>query len=328
MRSAPRVRRAAFTLVEIMVALTLSGVLGGILYALSTEALLSFARNVSINKSYTDARLALDRLGVAVQCAAQSPQLVGVDGKPTTASPAAGLRFYRYAPQASYALPSSGPTLTSQTLSMTAQPSQGAPQVGDVVTIGGIGFQATVASVSAGGSPYSVSFKNADGTRPNDPLSSFCVPANPAAATVSSCRSALLFNRVAFVTVNRQLRYYPAALTSDDANFNNAASYKVVATLPTNPTTLQTTASGLPVNPADENAAQAGLPFRLGGNGTVLVTLCAEAPDYSRRNNFATNAASTGPSVINGGSYNTLGSFGSFTQMQVAYAPRCPSLLR
>ena len=92
-------RSAAFTLVEILVATCLSSVVGLIVYGVASEGLTSFARNVSINRSYSNARQSIDRISIAMQSAGHTPILVtntGTDVPSGTATTAAGIRFWRY----------------------------------------------------------------------------------------------------------------------------------------------------------------------------------------------------------------------------------------
>lgn len=253
-------RAAAFTLVEILVTLSLSGVLAAIVYGVATEALVSFAKNVSINKSYGDARLALERIAVTLQSAGHLPILVDANGAPTTAAPAAGIRFYRYAATPRYVIQGT-PALTVNTLTVSVAAGQARPEVGDMATIESIGFQAAIQSVSGSG-PVTMTFS---GT-----LRSNCSPAPAATFTaLTTSTPCLVFTPVAFIAVNNQLRYYPRSktLAADGTAFNNAANYDVLATLVANPG----------MTPLD------CLPFQLEAGALVRATVRAQAPDYSQR---------------------------------------------
>ena len=90
-------RRAAFTLIELLITTSVASVLGGIIYVVASEGVVSFARNASINRAYTDARITIDRLATAIDSAGQTPTLVDATGTALVgATQAQGIRFYRY----------------------------------------------------------------------------------------------------------------------------------------------------------------------------------------------------------------------------------------
>ncbi len=280
-------RPAAFTLAELLVTAGLSVILASIIYTVGSEALVSFARNISINRSYSDARIALDRIAQTVQSSGHTPVLVNSDGLTTAAaSPAAGIRFYRYDSTPCYLITAG--LVNAKTITITVPSVNDSPQVGDLISIGAIGFQGLVTAVSA--DKKTLTFANT--------LASGCVPATavtslaPVAATPSTDAvqySCLAFTQVAFVAVGTQLRYYPRAATSATA-FSTAANYKVIANLVASPS-----------NPNQQ------LPFQLGPAPTINVTICAEGPDYNNRQ---------------------LGTANTFTQFETCLGSRCPLLLR
>ena len=295
-----KIPRAGFSLIELLVTVSLSGLLGGILYGLSTEAMVSFGRNISINKSYTDARMSLDRLGQMIQAAGHTPILLDATGTPTAATQAAGIRFWTCDSDPKYAI--AAPVMTGKTLSLTLNPGQSAPVAGNLVFIDGIALQAVIPAGGVNANGTTITFPSA--------LSTY-LPASSAGATTASFTPAslLLFKQVAFIAVGTQLRYYPVAMTATGAAndpFNNANNYQVIANLVSNPAIT----------------AQS-LPFVDGIGSTIQVTICAQAPDYCNRSlNQATGTNNFGST------YNSAGSAVTFTAMQSSFASRCPVILR
>lgn len=323
-----RRRRAAFTLIELLIASAVSVLLSGIIYTLGSEALITFSRNISINRSYTDARLSLERIANAAQSAGHVPTLVDSSGLNSNNTQAAGCRFYRSETAHTYAIPSGNSG--SSTLAITVATGQYVPAVGDLVAISQIGFQGTITSLTctvlllpdaknAGPVPVTATLGFA-GT-----ITSGCVPplsaakdftiksgspsANPpVAGTAYSCQ---IYTQVAFIAVppvngaatgSTQLRYYRRAMSASATGtacgglaafnnataFNNAANYKVIASLPLNGSATQL------------------LPFAV-TSPVLNITLCAEGPDYNNRSLHTAN---------------------TFSQMNTSLGARCPILLR
>lgn len=155
-------RAAAFTLIELLISTGVASALGAILYVVATEGVTSFARNASVNRSYNEARSALDRIAGQVQSAGQTPVLVDANGTAlTNASQAQGVRFYRYSTLPTYQIPSGTTADSFLTINFTKYQSAGNAQnwvqPGDLATIPLIGFQGTIVSISN----YT---KNADGS--------------------------------------------------------------------------------------------------------------------------------------------------------------------
>ena len=304
---------AAFTLAELLVASAASVFLASIIYMAGSEMLISFARNISINRSYSDARSALERIAQTLESAGYTPTLIDSDGltplspliNPQTGAPnpAAGISFYRMNSAPQFAIPSGLSTDTS--LKITLPTGVSSPLVGDLISIPLIGFQNLVTSVTASGTTATLSFGGstiASGCKPAltsvvnfTPVSAKTSPPAPALpVTYTISYSCLQYTPVAFVAVNNQLRYYPRAATNAAA-FNTASNYKVIANL---------------VSSATGNQL---LPFQFGPvttpgavPTTISITLCAEGPDYNKRN---------------------LGTANTFTQMQTSLGSRCPLLL-
>ena len=180
----------AFTLIELLITTSVGTVLGGIIYLVASEGVVSFARNTSINRAYTEARTTINRIASAIESAGQAPVLVDMNGIPVTnpgTKAQAGVRFYRYNALPAYQIPSGTTAASSLTFNFTQYQAAGSPAslvgAGDLVTIPLIGFQDTVQSVgtittnSDGSGSITVSFAN-----PIDTVTS-CLPPLPTAGT-------------------------------------------------------------------------------------------------------------------------------------------------
>ena len=247
-------RQAAFTLIELLMAAGVSTILGGIIYAIASEGLYSFARNASINRAYTDARRTVDRITADVQSAGYYPTLLDATGSPITVNTgkpmtdaAAGVRFYRAGSLPTYEIPSGSTndsTLTVYCSSyQTGGGTTGAILKGDLVTIPLLGFQGTVASVANATAPSGMVGEKLTFTSAVTTIGSVCAPVRtsanpvsftytPAVAAVGSTPAvpavyytALVFRQVAYIAVpntdskgnvlpGAQLRYYPQAMSS------------------------------------------------------------------------------------------------------------------
>ena len=307
-------RQAGFTLVEVLVAAGLSTLVGLIAYGIASEGLVDFARNVSINRSYSNARQSLDRISIAMQSAGHTPVLVDATGADTTSATAAGIRFWRYSSSPLYYINTPAITDSSLTLSLlkpnTAATMLPPPAVGDMITVAVLGFQAQALSVATGGSGTSatatVTFAGSIASKHLPPRRS---PPPPLAAAAASAAvpntekgqmSCLDWTSVAFIAVNNQLRYFPKFL-SGTTNVATPASYQVL--------TYLTTALG---------SAPVPLPFSLGPSPSINVDLYAEAPDYNNRTAIAgTSNGSTGLSTAN-----------TYTFIESALSPRSAAVFQ
>ena len=290
-----RRRTAAFTLAEMMIATTLSGVLAGIIYLVAGESLASFARNVSINRTYSDARMTIDRIALKVASAGHTPVLVDTNGALTTVTPAAGLRFYRANTQANYKIlvGATGPASPNNSFTVQLATGQPAPLTKDVLTVSSLGYQGTVSSVVVAGTTCTLTMVDA--------IAIDCAPTPTSAVDMTNPQQyALDYTQVAYVVVGNQLRYYPQAksVAVDTATvFNNPANYQVLVNL----VSAATNSSG--------TAASTLLPFSIVNSPTVTVQLYAQNPDYSNRSTAA---------------YNSINSFDTYTYMQSSLGPRSP----
>ena len=247
-----KLRRAdAFTLIELLITTSVGTILGGIIYLVASEGVVSFARNTSINRAYTEARTTINRIASNIESAGQSPILVDATGTAQyTAAQAQGVRFYRYNALPSYQIPSGTTASSSLTFNFTQYQAGGTPAglvgIGDLVTIPLIGFQDTVTSIGGittngdGSGSITVNF-----AAPMDTLGK-CSPALPTSGspaktvdtnfalvhkntattpvTPALYYSCMVFRQVAYIAVptldansnviGAQLRYYPQAMST------------------------------------------------------------------------------------------------------------------
>ena len=303
-------RSGAFTLAELLVAAAASVFLASIIYTAGSEMLLAFARNISINRSYSDARLALERIAQTIESAGHTPVPLNGDGltllSPTTDPrtglpvPAPGIRFYRLDPAPSNTAMVVQSGLSTGTSLLIKIPTGGSvPQVGDLMSIPLLGFQNLVTAVSGAAPMVTLSFGGstiASGCKPALSTSYVFVPTQPVAITPTPVPqpiycACLQFTQVEFLVVGTQLRYYPRAPTTSAA-VSAASNYKVITNLVA----------------ATQSNPNSLLPFSVGPVPTIGITLCAQGPDYNNVSNI--HAANV------------------YTQMQTCLGPRNPLLLQ
>lgn len=310
-----RHRAAAFTMVELLTAACISSVLGLAIYTVASEGVIAFARNISINRSYSNARQTLDRIAINLQSAGHTPILVGADGtdlaSQTAGTSAAGIRFWRYGSTPAYYITTPASiSVTQLTLSLvkpgTTSTVISPPAVGDMITVAALGFQAQATGVTvAGTGATSTATVSYSGTLAgNTPAASPLTAAGLTAASTTKINgvatpvqfSCLAWTPVAFIAVSSQLRYYPRFVSGTTA-VNTAANYKVLTYLST----------GTP-------GTAALYPFALGQTPTVNVDLYAEAPDYNNRTSLSGTT----------NNFNGLNSANIYTYLQTGLAPRNP----
>lgn len=305
-----RSRLAAFTMVELLVATCISSVLGLMIYGVASEGVISFARNVSINRSYSNARTAIDRISNQLQSAAHVPILIDATGADIFPVPAVyvavpGVRFWRYDSTPAFCITTPAAlTDTSLTVDLTKPAANAtAPAIGDIITIAVLGFQAQATNVVTTGNAATVSFSGTIASNTNPTLTAAALSdARTRAADTSITplgkMTCLDWTSVAFIAVNNQLRYYPKFISGSTA-INTASNYKVLTYLA-----------------ANVNGAAPPGPFSLGPTPSLNVDLYAEAPDYNTR----TSTGGTN-NVFNG-----INSANTYTFVQTALAPRNPTL--
>ena len=305
-------RQQGFTLMEVLISAALFCMLGLIIYGVASEGLFAFSRNISVNRSYMEARRSLDRIGLALQTAGYTPVLTDATGLTTTASPAAGIRFWRNSSTPVYNLTT--PTLTSKTLTLSLlQPgsttlTEPAPVAGDLITVPAIGFQASVVSVTAAGTSATLTFANTVAANSSSSITSIPTTTTQitksGTSTVTIQYSCVDWIPTAFITVGTQLRYYPRFIYGT-TSLSTAANYRLLTNLlPAVPANKYT--SGQTPTTAAVTATPT-LPFSYGAAPSINVGIYGQAPDYSNNTNVS--------------SANT------YTYLQCAFSSRNPSLL-
>ncbi len=301
-------RSAAFTLVELLVAACLSSVVGLIVYGIASEGLVDFARNVSINRSYSNGRQAVDKIAVTMRSAGHTPVMINASGADITPTPTynptsptyqAGIRFWRNSAAPVYYITTPAAiTATALTLSLiqpgTTSTVLPAPLVGDMITVAALGFQAQATSVTTISNSATVTFSGTIASNSNANLTASSLTA------ITTQISCLDWVPVAFIDINNQLRYYPRFI-SGTTNVNTPANYQVLTYLT-----------------ATLGTANTPLPFSFGPTPSINVDLYAEAPDYNNRTAVAgTNNGYTGLSTAD-----------TYTYIQTALSTRNPVILR
>ena len=299
-------------MVELLISSALFCALGLIIYGVASEGLFAFSRNVSINRSYLEARRSLDRIGLALQTAGSTPVLTNATGATVSTTPAAGIRFWSCNGYPVYDITIT-PALTDKTLTISLAPpgstgssqvNQSAPLVGDLITVPALGFQGLVTGVTSTSNSAVLTFANT--VAANSPTSLASIPktvgSNGTGATIQY--ACLDWQPVAFIVVGTQLRYYPR-FTYGTTSLNTASNYQVLTNLlPAVPsqeyTVSLSSTNGVTTTPA--------LPFSLGPTPSVNVGLYAQAPDYNNRT-------------------RDIGSANTYTYLQAAFSPRNAGML-
>lgn len=101
MRPHASIHRAAATLIEMMVAVALAAVLGGIGYRVANAGMLGFVKNFSLNQSAEKSRTSLNTVIRKLEMAIDEPELVNFSGTQLTAASttyANSIRFHRLRP--------------------------------------------------------------------------------------------------------------------------------------------------------------------------------------------------------------------------------------
>jgi hypothetical protein len=142
MRCLPFHRRAAFTLVEVLITCMLTVVVGAVLYSTMRTGSVLSTKNMALNRSHDELRSALDRLANNLRMARNVPTLINTAGAVVASGPAAGLRYDRiigepYALDPVMGAGSISSTATSLSVyrSTTAAGAPPVPQVNDVLIL-------------------------------------------------------------------------------------------------------------------------------------------------------------------------------------------------
>ena len=228
MRIRTTTRRGAFTLVEVMIAASIGGVVAMFIGTFVSGSALLFAKNISTNITHNSTRTTIERLAQDISQADGAISLITAGGASVASGQAAGIRFdvlrgnpYVVAHPGGTGLSASAPGFTlKRTTNAIAQPP--IPTVNDVIladdaTAVRLKVQTATTGATAGSvQDVAIVLQSAPGT------------AIPWAST--SIKSARVVRRVAYVVVpsggKNELRYFPAA--ENITNFSTSTAYTVV----------------------------------------------------------------------------------------------------
>ena len=217
---------AAFTLAEIIVSLSITAVVGMVLFTLMYAGATLFNQNVSINQTHSRGLISTEKLLTKVIAAAEAPGLVNDAGATQSGNGSApGIRYLLPASEQAYAIPAAV-SAGSTTFIIFKSPSQPAPQVDDTITMSDLGFRGVITSASGSGNIYSVGFGSSVG-------SGFS-PAKTSGIVVPAASKCFLLIPAAFISVDSILRHYPRAMSVGQhgaAAFNAHTNFDAVATL-------------------------------------------------------------------------------------------------
>ncbi len=217
--------RRAFSLAEMLIGMIIMSVVAGMAYLVLNTGLVLYAKNFALNHTHREGRQVFEKICSKIHDTSCSPDLVDANGEILSGTgPAAGVRLTLRNPSGWYVLPSNV-LATSTTVSINMLNGQQAPKRTDLVVVPSLGFQGEVLSVTGTGSSTVVKLTTAAGNCLLRPIASG--NAITTAASPNETR-ALILNRIAYVAVGSDLRYYPMAMrvSVDGTNtFNAATSY-------------------------------------------------------------------------------------------------------
>lgn len=93
-----KLQRGGFTLIEMLIATALTGMLGGIIYLILQTGVVLFAKNTAINSAHQQARIAVMQIETDIHSAVSLTQLVDENRNAVSGTgPAAGISFQQFA---------------------------------------------------------------------------------------------------------------------------------------------------------------------------------------------------------------------------------------
>jgi len=215
----------AFTLVEVMIALSVAVVVGLAVFTSVNTAMFMTARNLSVNLTNNSERKSLDRIEQVIQQANTMPVLITTTGAAAT-SPAAGVSFDYYL-GGPYVINATGSTVPASTTSLTIVLSTNVvasppiPNPGDVLMINGApsSIRALISTVVVGSTNASLQ-QTITITLANQLGAAVSIPS-------SGILTAYLVRKVAFIVMpggnGNELHYYGSYETT--TNLSNPTSY-------------------------------------------------------------------------------------------------------
>ena len=233
-----------------MITMSAMGIVGGIIFLVLNSGLVLFAKNTAMNVAHQQARIAILQMQRNIHSAVSLPQLVDVNLNPVTgAGPAAGVSFQLFAlgPYRIAADAASGQSTVAITVPRRRDGSGGSPAFSSSPTHQ---VEQDITSVSGSSGTVNVTLANDIG-----------VAVNTANGTYDII--AFVTNRVSYVVVNGQLRYYPPGT-------GGTSNYAVLASDITNATPFS-------------------IPAGLNNRFVAAVQLSAQDPEYAARGYLASN---------------------------------------
>lgn len=217
--------RRAFSLAEMLIGMIIMSVVAGMAYLVLNTGLVLYAKNFALNHTHREGRQVFEKICAQIHDAATTPDLLDANGEIVSGTgPAAGVRFTMRNASGWYVLPSNV-LATSTTVPIHVAGGQQAPKRTDLIVIPNLGFQGEVLSVSGTGTSTVVTLTTTAGNCLLRPISSG--NAITTAASPNQTR-ALILNRIAYIAVGANLRYYPTAMrvSLDGTNtFNSEANF-------------------------------------------------------------------------------------------------------
>lgn len=229
MKAARKLQRA-FTLVEVLIATSISSAVGLAVFAFLNAGMYLTAKNLSLNYTSDQMQSALDQVEQALQQGDSNPTLIDTTGATVTNAAAAGVRFDRFVGGPWVVTTNSGTiassatslTITRSTHSLASPP---LPAVGDIIRIDG-----TPSTLRPRVSNSATSDTTDAALRRNTLTFPLAAALGTTVTNNSGTLTAKVIRRVAFLVMpngnKRELRYYPSFEIT--TNLNDPTRYKVI----------------------------------------------------------------------------------------------------
>ncbi len=223
--------RRAFSLTELLIGMIVMSVVAGMAYLVLNTGLVLYAKNFALNHTHREARQVFEKICTQIHDSASTPDLLDTNGETVSGTgPVAGVRLTLRNVSGWYILPSNV-LATAITVPIQVLGAQQAPKRTDLVVIPNLGFQGEVLSVSGTGASTVVTLTTTAGNCLLRPLLSG--NAITTAASPNQTR-AFILNRIAYIAIGTNLRYYPTAMrvSVDGTNtFNSGDNYSAATNL-------------------------------------------------------------------------------------------------
>lgn len=265
---------AGFTVVETMITVGLSGIVGGMIFLLLTSGMNLYAKNTAVNIAHQQARSGIDQLLQNIHASVSIPQLVDANLAPVIGNgPAAGVSFQRFEAGPFPVVTVASATSTSIDLA-SGTPDQYTPSANARVIIAPQKIELDIASSSdLGGGKRRYSFATPIGAA----LNIQGTGEDPGGYAIT----AFTTFRASYAVVGSELRYFP---TNDPTIFRVLAR-NITAPLPF---TIPAASGGATQNRyvAAINLATVDPQFSARGYAAVNMFINSSIPFRSRLTNF------------------------------------------